>query len=1065
MQAGELSRSFELRYVTADEGANGETDFKGTTSIFSTEQRLEFLNHYEKFAGEFFADQNWDTRIVSDDDVRQALRQLKSQPMPEVRRRLSLTDWKYLGSRPGQRDEEIRSLTAWRALPGVKIDSDELVLSGAEPGFEKAFAPQSWRFQLQWRVLSPAAGQQVLFDLDGVAKVGIDSNGQYFFRSGADEQRVGTCSTGRWHELKVEVDLESGRYNFLADNTLLADFVPLVANHPVGKLTMRGPAGVRFDDLWGVGYAKAYDPNGDDHTRDVPFTIHTFLDQHFQVRPDPADWASPAYNDRDWLPVPTWPYAHGGERRAGETLYLRTRVRVDQFERAELSGECLDPSGEIWINGRPVEVRRDRHPFAIDVTSHLKPGVENLLAVRVDPFQVTRTMRHTPADLHTGWFAGRMHLDLTAQRWIKDVFVYTESLAAGTAAMKVRVLIRNDQVVLPHEREPKGENAFRGRVSISFRPWFPNAGPAAAVATFPIVLELGRDLAWEGNVTLDHPALWSPESPQLYKVTVRLEDAEGAPIDDSIVTTGIRTVSQTGGTFRVNGQPAMMNGGLIFGFRPPLERIAQWLRCPPEESLVREVLTLKRMNGNTLRMSHHDGPTGGVNDPRYAEIGDQLGVMFQWATPAWVRTDSPYLLDFEGLPRYLRQVRNHPSIVMWQPANHPKFTNGFEEGMLWFKKVYDTIAAEDLSRLIAPTANIGRLGARNDDGTLDRNGKPVQPIPVWTAPMIVRGDMDHSTGYGAEWTELRKHPFPSKWEGEQGWRERGYKTDYLASKQRAYFDFESEESASQPNWTLHRGKPQYQVRSYEIDMDRTSIGRRLTVDEWRLSQAWQAMSGYEAYRKKRWLDYDGMVWCTLDGGGNTATYEKPLTDYYGFAKIAYHTVKMAFQPVLAGSKNVDVAYGPADKIPVAVFNLGPTRTVEVTVTVRTAQGAEVARKVFSSLTLPAGRTCTDLPALQLQFPADGFHVFEYRVTESKQARGWPAESELRTVQIPQRNAADASIVLKPAGMKSWSFLTENDAVAGNLTDGPFALEVMLIGRMNCETKGEEIDEYEQKTFY
>ncbi|MCU0788507.1 MAG: hypothetical protein MUC91_10025, partial [Verrucomicrobia bacterium] len=81
MQAGDLSRSFELRYVTADPKANGETDFKGKTSIFTTEQRLEFLNQYEKFAGKFFGDQNWDTRIVSDDDVRQTLRQLKPQPL------------------------------------------------------------------------------------------------------------------------------------------------------------------------------------------------------------------------------------------------------------------------------------------------------------------------------------------------------------------------------------------------------------------------------------------------------------------------------------------------------------------------------------------------------------------------------------------------------------------------------------------------------------------------------------------------------------------------------------------------------------------------------------------------------------------------------------------------------------------------------------------------------------------------------------------------------------------------------------------------------------------------
>jgi hypothetical protein len=181
-RAEDISRSFELRYVTAGEKANGETDFKGKTSIFTTEQRLEFLNQYEKFAGRFFGDKNWNMRIVSDEEVRQTLRQLKPQPLPEVRRRLSLADWKYVGSRPGQREEELRSLAAWKALPGVRVESCELVLSGAEPGFEKTFAPQPWRFSLQWRVLPPASGQQTVFDLDGVAEVGLGSNGRYFLQ-------------------------------------------------------------------------------------------------------------------------------------------------------------------------------------------------------------------------------------------------------------------------------------------------------------------------------------------------------------------------------------------------------------------------------------------------------------------------------------------------------------------------------------------------------------------------------------------------------------------------------------------------------------------------------------------------------------------------------------------------------------------------------------------------------------------------------------------------------------------------------------------------------------------
>ena len=46
----------------------------------------------------------------------------------------------------------------------------------------------------------------------------------------------------------------------------------------------------------------------------------------------------------------------------------------------------------------------------------------------------------------------------------------------------------------------------------------------------------------------------------------------------------------------------------------------------------------------------------------------------------------------------------------------------------------------------------------------------------------------------------------------------------------------------------------YRILSYEINYDVGSIGRNLTTDEWRISQAWQGFSAFEAYKKKRWVD-------------------------------------------------------------------------------------------------------------------------------------------------------------------------------------------------------------------
>ena len=48
------SKSFELRYFSNDSKANGETDFKGETQVFDTDQRVEFLKHYADFSKQFF---------------------------------------------------------------------------------------------------------------------------------------------------------------------------------------------------------------------------------------------------------------------------------------------------------------------------------------------------------------------------------------------------------------------------------------------------------------------------------------------------------------------------------------------------------------------------------------------------------------------------------------------------------------------------------------------------------------------------------------------------------------------------------------------------------------------------------------------------------------------------------------------------------------------------------------------------------------------------------------------------------------------------------------------------
>lgn len=340
-------------------------------------------------------------------------------------------------------------------------------------------------------------------------------------------------------------------------------------------------------------------------------------------------------------------------------------------------------------------------------------------------------------------------------------------------------------------------------------------------------------------------------------------------------------------------------------------------------------MMIKEMNGNLLRLHVHaeKDTTDGINDPRYAEYADQLGVYLLWQTAAWIREGEAWNVDFEGYPKFMRQVCNHPSIVMWEASNHPnRFKlHDISDSHDFVTRVYRTLSAVDTSRLISPTSFWQHMHYGNYDGSLDKEGNPIVPNPVLMEKLMTRGSQDAYTGYGAKWTALRKAP--NKWAA-----------SCLAANDKAYFNFEHEESAAQPNWTLAEKEPWFKVQSYEWEYEKGSIGRLLDASEWRISQAFQAFAAWESMKKQILIGYDGFSWCSLESGSNMFTYQKPLIDPFGIPKLAYYANQSVFQPIWAGSSNVDVVYGPADHISPVLFNLGQPKTIDLTIELKMIKG-------------------------------------------------------------------------------------------------------------------------------
>jgi len=980
--AQEATRSFELRYFTNDAKANGETDFKGETEYLTTEQRVDFLKQYADYASRFFNDPELNTKVVEDEEVQSAVAKIKPQPQPSVRNRMALDEWQWLGYKKGQHTESALKLARWQQQPEVSIEEGKLVFTN-DNRIKFTFPSQSWRFSLEWKAKAPDSKTPVKFILSDKEKVkgttiGFGENGKIFYYTANGEKVESTAyEAGAWYDFKVEFDLAAKvrkedvvRYNLYVNGEKIADYVPSqrVITEGVGyaqnftsvsfinTFSVEGPAGTALDDIWGVGYHAT----GRDS---YPYTVETFLDENFEIKPDIAGWENRYYQDSSWQ-TGKLPLVHGSERYAEEDLYLRKEISLENFEKAYLNIETLDPGGEIWVNGKIAGVVTDRHPVKLDITSFLNRNEKNIIALKVNHFYLTESvgelMPHSSLDMNVGWFAGRAWLDLTGATTLEQLYVHTESLGSQSAKLKLRMDINH-----------QGPLSFRGKAEVKLYPWFPEESATAVVTeTIPVVIGHGK-VQFEHTFDVLNPNLWSPGNPQLYKVEVTLKDDDGQAVDDAVNTTGIRTLSQKNGTFHLNGKPSMLNGAQIMGFRGPIENMVKWVKCPPAEWLAREILMVKKMHGNLVRVHVHawEFPSGNINDPRLPEMADQMGMMLIWGTPAWVRTGSGWgQIDFEGLPKYIKQVYNHPSIAVWEAANHTQSFKGRDvmESNLFCEKVYNTIYPLDPSRLISFNSYVRHLHYGNDEGTIDQLGNPITPSPAWTAPMVTRGNQDGITGYSRNWTTLRKWPD-------------AYIKSFLESDERAYFNFEHEESMGQPNWNLMKGKPWYRLHSYEHVYDEGTIGRKLTLEEWKESQGWQSFSAWESMKKQRLLDYDGFSWCCLHGGANSVTYKKPIIDFLGHAKLSFWVNKMIFQPTVAGSDNVDVVLGPADAIRPAIAHWGDDKEAQVKVIVKNAEGQVIDEKTYNNVKLEGERKSITLQDFTPDFPEEGYYFIEYEV--------------------------------------------------------------------------------------
>lgn len=397
----------------------------------------------------------------------------------------------------------------------------------------------------------------------------------------------------------------------------------------------------------------------------------------------PADFYQPDYNDMAWntLSVPSNWQMHG----YGLPIYTNIeypfstdelqapkdynpvgayRKKIDlpdswewnpsSKEQIYLHFEGVNSAFYVWVNGQQVGYSQgSRTPAEFNITSYLQAG-KNLIAV-----EVYRWCDGSYLEDQDFWRLSGIY---------RDVFLW-KSGAAGIRDLEVLAdydykseegLLQVDLDVQAFDEESISDYTIQASL-LDF-----SGKEVLAESASTNISEEGD---WQWKASLEDIKSWNAEQPNLYSLLVELKNKEGLTIEVIPQRIGFRRIEVKDAVILVNGQPIKFKGVNRHEHHPETGQVVS------RESMIQDIILLKRYNINAVRTSHYP------NTPEWYSLCDLHGIYLideanlethglGRSTPN-VLNNSPEWKEahVDRTRRMIERDFNHPSIIMWSAGN------------------------------------------------------------------------------------------------------------------------------------------------------------------------------------------------------------------------------------------------------------------------------------------------------------------------------------------------------------------------------------------------------------
>jgi beta-galactosidase len=377
---------------------------------------------------------------------------------------------------------------------------------------------------------------------------------------------------------------------------------------------------------------------------------------------------------------------------------------ADRGKRIFIDFDGAMANAKVWLNGEPVGGwPYGYQPFRVELTSQVRFGAENVLAIRLDTVRWGSRWYPGAGLYRNVWLVKTPPVHVG--QW--GVYVTTPAFTSGATVSPavLRVIVDNQSggEAKPEVKADFFELGLDGLVG----------GQVAHGSGLEQVVAAGASARFDLGGLVAYPKAWDLASPNRYlaRVTVRVGDAVHV-YDQPFGFRKIEFTPRDG--FRLNGRRVELQGTCNHHDLGPLGAALN------VRALERQLGILKEMGCNALRTSHNPPA------PELLDLADRMGFLVMveafdcWKAGKSANDYSRLFAEWHtrDLQAMVRRERNHPSVIMWSIGNEIAEENGPQLA----QPLADIVRAEDPTRAVTAACNNPAAGTNGFQNAVDAFG-------------------------------------------------------------------------------------------------------------------------------------------------------------------------------------------------------------------------------------------------------------------------------------------------------------------------------------------------------